>query len=57
VALCVHGQSGQNRMFAEQVGKVFGSIFGSHEHLDIIWLMPEQETELARVCRPFFKID
>ena len=57
MALCVRGQPGQNRMFAERVGKIFGLIFGSHEHLDIIWLMPQQETELASVCRPFSKID
>jgi hypothetical protein len=55
VALCVRGQPGQNRMFAERVGSVFGSIFGSHEHLDVIWLTPEQETSLAKVCRPFYR--
>jgi len=54
VALCVRGQPGQNRMFAERVSRVFGPIFGSHEHLDVIWLTPEQETNLAKVCRPFY---
>jgi hypothetical protein len=54
VALCVRGQPGQNRMFAERVGRVFAAIFGSHEHLDLIWLTPEQETSLAKVCRPFY---
>ncbi len=54
VALCVRGQPGQNRMFAESVGRVFALLFGSHEHLDVIWLTPEQETSLAKVCRPFF---
>jgi hypothetical protein len=53
VALCVR-QPGQNRVFAERVGRVFGPIFGSHEHLDVIWLTPEQETSLAKVCRPFY---
>jgi hypothetical protein len=54
VALCVRGQPGQNRMFAERVGRVFAAIFGSHEHLDVVWLTPEQETSLAKVCRPFY---
>jgi hypothetical protein len=54
VALCVRGQPGQNRMFAERVGRVFAAIFGSHEHLDVIWLTPEQEISLAKVCRPFY---
>ena len=54
IALCVRGQPGQDRTFAELVGRVFGSMFGSHEHLDVIWLTPEQETSLAKACRPFY---
>jgi hypothetical protein len=56
VALCVKGQPGQNRLFAERAGSIFASIFGSHEHVDIIWLMPDQEVALAKVCRPFFPV-
>jgi len=56
VALCVRGQPGQNRMFAERVGRVFASIFGSHEHLDTLWLTPEQEVSLRQVCRTFYEI-
>jgi|HubBroStandDraft_3_1064219.scaffolds.fasta_scaffold175947_2 hypothetical protein len=55
VALCVRGQPGQGRVFAERVGSIFASIFGSHEHLDIIWLVPEQEAALMQVCQPFFQ--
>jgi len=54
VALCVVGQPGQNRVFAEQIAGIFASIFGSHEHMDIIWITPEQDQELASLCRPFF---
>jgi hypothetical protein len=51
---CVFAVSpARNRTFAERVGRVFGAIFGSHEQLDVIWLAPEQETNLAKVCRPF----
>jgi hypothetical protein len=57
IALCVRGQSGQDRMFAEQVGKIFGPIFGNHEHLDVIWLTPKQETALTKVCRPFYGLN
>jgi hypothetical protein len=57
VALCVRGQTGQDRVFAEQVGRVFASIFGRHEHLDIIWLSPQQEAALMEVCQPFFRSD
>jgi hypothetical protein len=56
VALCVRGQPGQNRMFAERGGRVFASVFGSHEHLDVIWLTAEQESSVAKVCRPFYGV-
>jgi hypothetical protein len=52
----VQGQPGQSRIFAERVGNIFASIFGSHEHIDTIWLTPEMLVELAKVCRPFFKV-
>ena len=55
VALCVRGQPGQNRMFAERVGRIFASIF-SHEHLDTLWLTPEQEVSLKQVCPAFYDI-
>src|SRR5579871_4007428 len=54
VALCVRGQPGQNRIFAQRVGEIFDSIFGSHEHIDVLWITPEQESALGRVCRPFY---
>jgi len=57
VALCVRGQPGQNRMFAERVNRIFGPMFGSHEHLDIIWVTPEEEPALRSVCRPFYALD
>ena len=36
MVLCVRGQPGQNRVFANRVGDVFASMFGGHEHLDIM---------------------
>jgi hypothetical protein len=57
VVLCVRGQPGQDRMFANRIGEEFASMFGSHEHLDIIWITPEQEAALVKVCRPFYKLD
>lgn len=54
VALCVRGQPGQNRVFGQRVGEIFASVFGSHEHIDVIWITPDQETVLVKVCRPFY---
>ena len=54
VALCLRAQLGPDRGLAERVGKIFASMFGGHEHLDIIFLSEIQEAELASVCKPFF---
>lgn len=56
VALCVRGQPGPSRAFAEQVGKIFGPLFGRHECLEILRLRPEEEAELVKVCKPFWPI-
>jgi hypothetical protein len=55
VALCLRAQLGPDRGLAEKVGKIFASMFGGHEHLDIIFLSEMQEAELARICKPFFQ--
>jgi len=55
IALCLRAQLGPDRGFAEKVGKIFASMFGGHEHLDIIFLSKMQEAELAIVCKPFFE--
>jgi hypothetical protein len=54
VALCLCSQFGPDRGVAEKIGKLFGSMFGGHEHLDIIFLEDQQESDLAKVCPSFF---
>jgi len=54
VALCLRARCGPDRGLAEKVGKIFASMFGGREHLDIIFLNEMQEAELTRICKPFF---
>jgi len=54
VALCLCSQFGPDRGVAEKIGKLFAVMFGSNEHLDIIFLNERQESELAKICFPFF---
>lgn len=56
VALCVRMDSGAEARIAERVGQVFASMFGKHEHLDIIYLNDLQETELTEHCQPFYSM-
>jgi hypothetical protein len=39
---------------ANDIASKFRRMFGPHEHLDILFLSHSQETELRKVCCPFF---
>ena len=39
---------------ARHVGKVFVAQFSRNAHLDVIFVDAEQETDLRRVCKPFY---
>lgn len=54
VALCVRAQFGFDHAVAENAGRIFASMFGVHEHMDIVFLEDNQECELSKVCSPFF---
>jgi SseB protein C-terminal domain len=54
VALCVKTKFGADKGLAEKIGAIFGMIFNAHEHLDIIFLSEQQESQLKRVCSTFF---
>jgi hypothetical protein len=55
VVLCLRSQFGADRGLAEKVGNIFASMFGGHEHLDIVFLSEAQEIELVKVSKPFFQ--
>lgn len=55
VALCLRSTAGPSLSVVENIEKVFGSMFGSHAHLDIIFISENQESELIRCCRSFFR--
>ncbi|HID08477.1 MAG TPA: hypothetical protein EYP10_15175 [Armatimonadetes bacterium] len=54
VALCIASEIGGYEKLASDIASVFRRMFGSHEHLDILFLSSSQETELRKVCCPFF---
>lgn len=53
VALCLRVEPGQESDLARKVAQVFSSMFGRHEHLDILFLDPQQVTEVSKVCLAF----
>lgn len=56
VALCLNASQGSDKALVNKVHSIFASMFGYHEHLDIVFLSTEQEDEVAGVCQPFFGV-
>ena len=54
VALCVRVRTASDKIVCEKVGRVFASMFSQHEHLDIIFISDTKESELDRLCKPFY---
>lgn len=56
VALCVmtKEKDSTNTNVFHQIVKIFKSLFGGHEHLDVIFLNHQQEKDIREVCCPFF---
>jgi len=55
VALCIRSEKQEDIKLKREAGRIFSSQFGTHEHLDIIFLRKDQETDLRQVCKPFYK--
>ena len=55
-ALCLRTFAKPDPPLVQCIGVVFGSIFSSTEHLDILFLDDEQEMSLKRVCPPFYEM-
>lgn len=54
VALCIASVCGEDEKFTHNASSLFCCMFGSHEHLDILYLSVSQEAQLRKVCCPFF---
>jgi hypothetical protein len=54
VVLCVRANPSPCPELVTSISRTFASMFGTQEHLDIIFLSNEQESDVRRVCRPFY---
>jgi hypothetical protein len=52
--LCLRTQFGPDPGLAEKIGRIFASMFGVHENLDLLFLNDDQENALRKVAAPFF---
>jgi hypothetical protein len=56
VVLGLATRFGPEEKIVTTVQAAFASVFNSDEHLDIVFLTDEQETQLTKVCKPFFSV-
>ena len=55
IALCLRLTINQDLSLRHEIGEVFSSMFGSHEHLDVLMLKDAQESEIRKVCEAFYE--
>lgn len=54
VAVCIRMTVPDDAELQKAIGGVFAQKFGTHEHLDVIFVREDQEDDLRKVCRPFY---
>jgi len=54
VAVCLKTRFGEDLGMAEKIGRVFATVFGPDQFMDILFLTDEREAELRAACPPFF---
>ena len=54
VALSVVSKRPDDRSLVLRVGEIMRRRFGKEAALDVLFLTPEQEADVARVCAPFY---
>lgn len=54
VAICL-SETEKQESLVKSIAKIFSSMFGSSQNLDIIFLNEKQEKELTNICGPFFE--
>jgi hypothetical protein len=55
VTLAIRRRGGEDRSLISKLSRIFGDMFGSHEHLDMMFVGEDQERELQKVCVPFYR--
>lgn len=54
VALCLSAFGEPSMELMKSIGLLFSSCFHTSQHLDILVVNPQQESQLQKVCSPFY---
>jgi hypothetical protein len=55
VCLCLSVSTDADKPLVEAIGSLFAQHFNRAAHLDILFLNPKQEEQVAAVCKPFYR--
>lgn len=55
VALCISNTKSDDRALIDDLAGAFREKFNKNAALDIMFLRPEHETRIRKVCRPFYE--
>lgn len=55
VTLAMRCSCGEDPSLISKLADVFSSMFGSHEHLDMMFIREDEEHQLQTVCAPFYR--
>lgn len=55
VTLAIKCSSGQDPALVRKLMDIFGEMFNAQEHLDVIFVRPDEERQLRNVCAPFYQ--
>jgi hypothetical protein len=55
VTLAIKRSCGADPSLIPKLASIFTGIFGSHEHLDMMFVREDQEQQLRSVCRPLYR--
>ena len=55
VTLAIRCSCGEDPALIPKLANIFTCMFGSHEHLDMMFVREDQEQQLRTVCGPFYR--
>ena len=55
VILALRCSCGEDASLIGNLADVFSSMFGAHEHLDIMFIQEDEERQLQAICAPFYR--
>lgn len=54
VLLCLSSSLGEDSRLVPHIGRIFRAMFGTDQHLDVLFINENEAGQVAKVCQPFY---